>query len=80
VLSTEEAASKAEEEEEETLARIKEHHKLRMALVRNMVEVMYTAEAEDVKIKIEAKTEARKNDCDEVEAIDGKHTPEQLQE
>ncbi|KAJ7821472.1 hypothetical protein B0H14DRAFT_3471535 [Mycena olivaceomarginata] len=80
VLSTEEAASKAEEEEEETLARIKEHRKLRMALVRNTVEAMYAAEAEDVKIKIEAETEARRNDRDEVEAIDGKHTPEQLQE
>jgi hypothetical protein len=80
VLSTEEAASKAEEEEEETLARIKEHRKLRMALVRNTVEAMYAAEAEDVKIEIEAETEARRNDRDEVEAIDGKRTPEQLQE
>ncbi|KAJ7794338.1 hypothetical protein B0H14DRAFT_2621976 [Mycena olivaceomarginata] len=80
VLSTEEAASKAEEEEEETLACIKEHRKLRMALVWNTVEAMYAAEAEDVKIEIEAETEARRNDRDEVEAIDGKRTPEQLQE
>ncbi|KAJ7818944.1 hypothetical protein B0H14DRAFT_3473396 [Mycena olivaceomarginata] len=56
----EEAASGAEEEEEETLARIKEHRKLRMALVRNTVEAMYAAEAEDIKIEIEAETEARK--------------------
>ncbi|KAJ7793557.1 hypothetical protein B0H14DRAFT_3497923 [Mycena olivaceomarginata] len=80
VLSTEEVASKAEEEEEETLARIKAHRKLRMALVQNTVEEMYAAEPEAVKIEIEAEAEARKNDREEVEAIDGKRTPDQLQE